>query len=220
MWTLLINAGLNHIKGSMAAKRANAQADREHQRAINQHIIEGMAIENKWRNSAEDKAIIAQRKRIDAQDNINEINAELDSIEASTVNQMNQLDKEYIAGGYSESAGSRAGPGITRRDKLLKQTGERVKLANALTGKRTRTAQIINKQEREKKQAFYDWDRSVNAARPGGRHLPPHPGYTKGPSILDTALDLGTSLVGRKMNRDALDRQNNIPSKGFKGNWW
>ena len=219
MWTLLINAGLNYAKGAMAAKKANAQADRDHQRAVNQHIIDEMATENKWRNSAENEAIIAQRKRIDAQDNINQINAELDEIEASTVNQINQLDKEYLAGGYSESAGSRAGPRMTNRAILLKQTGQRIDLATKLTGKRDRTALIINKQERDKKQAFHDWDISVNAARPGGRHLPPHPGYTKGPSLLDTALGLGTSLVGNKMNRDNLARQNN-EKPVFTDNWF
>ena len=207
MWTLAISAGLNFLKGRQAAKKANAQADRDHQRAVNQHIIDEMATHNKWRNSAENEAIIAQRKRIDAQDNINQINAELDEIEASTVNQMNELNKEYISGGYSETSGRRGGIDITRRDKLLKQTAQRIDLATKLTGKRDRTALIINKQERDKKQAFHDWDISVNAARPGGRHLPPHPGYTKGPSLLDTALGLGTSLVGRKMNRDNLARQ-------------
>ena len=207
MWTLAISAGLNYLKGRQAAKKANAQADRDHQRAVNQHIIEEMASENKWRNSAENEAIIAQRKRIDAQDNINQINAELDEIEASTVNQMNELNKEYISGGYSETSGRRGGIRTVRRDKLLKQTAQRVDASIKLTGKRDRTALIINKQERDKKQAFHDWDISVNAARPGGRHLPPHPGYTKGPSILDTALGLGTSLVGRKMNRDNLARQ-------------
>lgn len=207
MWTLAISAGLNYLKGRQAAKKANAQADKDWRNAVNQHIIEGMATQNKWRNNAENESIIAQRKRIDAQDNINQINAELDEIEASTVNQINELNKEYISGTYSETTGRRGGIGTTRRDKLLKQTGDRIALATKLTGKRDRTALIINKQERDKKQAFHDWDISVNAARPGGRHLPPHPGYTKGPSILDTALGLGTSLVGNKMNRDNLARQ-------------
>ena len=218
MWTLLINAGLNHIKGSMAAKRANAQADRDHQRAINQHIIEGMAIENKWRNSAEDKAIIADREKNKALDRIAEIQYEVDSVKKSTVNQMRQYDVAYIKGGYSEQSGRRAGRAATDRQVLLSQTGERVKLAQTLAGKQSRAALLENIAERQIKQADYDWDRSVNAARPGGRHLPPHPGYTKGPSFLDTALDLGTSLVGRKMNRDALDRKAGR-DVNIRGNW-
>ena len=219
MWTLLIGAGLNYMKGRQAAKQKNREADRQWQRDINQHIIEEMATHNKWRNASEDEAIISQRKRIDAQNNINQVNYELDEIKASTVNQMNEYDKEYIAGGYSETTGRRGGIGTIRRDKLLKQTGERIALATKLTGKRDRTALIINKQERDKNQAFYDWDRKVNAARPGGRHLPPHPGYTKGPSLFDSLLGLGTDLVGNKMNRDNLARQNN-EKPVFTDNWF
>ena len=219
MWTLAISAGLNFLKGRQAAKQKNREADRQWQRDINQHIIEEMATHNKWRNASEDEAIIAQRKRIDAQDNINQVTAELDEIEASTVNQINQLNTEYISGGYSETIGRRGGIGTTRRDKLLKQTGDRLALATKLTGKRDRTALIINKQQRDKKQAFYDWDRKVNAARPGGRHLPPHPGYTKGPSLFDSLLGVGTGLVGNKMNRDNLARQNN-EKPVFTDNWF
>lgn len=212
MWSLLISAGLNHIKGSMAAKRANAQADRDHQRAINQHIIEGMAIENKWRNSAEDKAIIADREKNKALDRIAEIQYEVDSVKKSTVNQMRQYDVAYIKGGYSEQSGRRAGRAATDREVLLSQTGERVELAQKLAGKKSRAALLENIAERQIKQADYDWDRSVNAARPGGRHLPPHPGYTKGPSFLDTALDLGTSYLGQRMNRDLLSRNQKDPT--------
>ena len=219
MWSLLINAGLNHIQGSMAAKKANAQADRDHQRAINQHIIEGMAIENKWRNSAEDKAIIADREKNKALDRIAEIQYEVDSVKKSTVNQMRQYDVAYIKGGYSEQSGRRAGLKATNRQVLLSQTGDRVELAQKLSGKQSRAALLENIAERQIKQADYDWDRSVNAARPGGRHLPPHPGYTKGPSFLDTALDLGTSLVGRKMNRDSLDRKAG-KDVSIGGNWF
>jgi len=219
MWTLLINAGLNHIKGSMAAKRANAQADRDHQRAINQHIIEGMATENKWRNSAEDKAIIADREKNKALDRIAEIQYEVDSVKKSTVNQMRQYDVAYIKGGYSEQSGRRAGRAATDRQVLLSQTGERVELAQKLAGKQSRAALLENIAERQIKQADYDWDRSVNAARPGGRHLPPHPGYTKGPSFLDTALDLGSGLLGQKMNRDALDRKAG-KDISIGGNWF
>ena len=219
MWTLAISAGLNFLKGRQAAKQKNREADRQWQRDINQHIIEEMATHNKWRNASEDEAIIAQRKRIDAQDNINQVTAELDEIEASTVNQINQLNTEYISGGYSETIGRRGGIGTTRRDKLLKQTGDRLALATKLTGKRDRTALIINKQQRDKKQAFYDWDRKVNAARPGGRHLPPHPGYTKGPSLFDSLLGVGTGLVSNKMNRDNLARQNN-EKPVFTDNWF
>ena len=219
MWTLLINAGLNHIKGSMAAKRANAQADRDHQRAINQHIIEGMATENKWRNSAEDKAIIADREKNKALDRIAEIQYEVDSVKKSTVNQMRQYDVAYIKGGYSEQSGRRAGRAATDRQVLLSQTGDRVELAQKLAGKQSRAALLENIAERQIKQADYDWDRSVNAARPGGRHLPPHPGYTKGPSFLDTALDLGSGLLGQKMNRDALDRKAG-KDISIGGNWF
>ena len=219
MWTLAISAGLNYLKGRQAAKKANAQADRDHQRAINQHIIEGMAIENKWRNSAEDKAIIADREKNKALDRIAEIQYEVDSVKKSTVNQMRQYDVAYIKGGYSEQSGRRAGLKATNRQVLLSQTGDRVELAQKLSGKQSRAALLENIAERQIKQADYDWDRSVNAARPGGRHLPPHPGYTKGPSFLDTALDLGTSLVGRKMNRDSLDRKAG-KDVSIGGNWF
>ena len=219
MWSLLIGAGLDHIKSRRETAERNRQADREHKRAINQHIIEGMAIENKWRNSAADKAIIADRDKNKALERIAEIQYEVDSVKKSTVNQIRQYDVAYIKGGYSEQSGRRAGRAATDREVLLSQTGERVELAQKLAGKKDRAALLENIAERQIKQADYDWDRSVNAARPGGRHLPPHPGYTKGPSFLDTALNLGTSLVDRKMNRDRLARERG-EKPVFSDNWF
>ena len=219
MWSLLIGAGLDHIKGRREKAERDRLADRDHKRAINQHIIEEMATKNKWRNSAEDKAIISDREKNKTADRIAEINYEVDSIKKSTVNQMRQYDVSYIKGSYSEQSGRRAGRWAGDRAILLSQTGERVELAQKLAGKEDRAALLENIAKRQIKQADYDWDRSVNAARPGGRHLPPHPGYTKGPSFLDTALNLGTSLVDRKLNRDRLDRKRG-DKPVFSDNWF
>tara|TARA_Y100001970_G_scaffold276917_1_gene380364 strand:+ start:732 stop:1394 length:663 start_codon:yes stop_codon:yes gene_type:complete len=207
MVTLLIAAGLKHVQKVREANRKRAEADREHQRAINQHIIEDTAIRNKWRNTAEDKAIIAQRKRIEAQDNIAKIDQELAELEASTVNQIREQDVAYIKGGYSEATGRRSGLKMTNREILLSQTGKRQELALKLTGKRDRAALLTNIQERKQKQAWYDWDRSVNAARPGGRHLPPHPGHVKMPSLLDTGLEIATGMLDQNMQRNKLLRE-------------